>query len=350
MVNTYFTTILAFIDKLELISIFATFAGIACFAAVFTILYLSYVKSATTQIETGKRDIELIDMALNERSEKTKRNRKIWNTVKTVLFVVFLAIIIPVFVFSLINRISNKPVFGVTFMVVASPSMSEKNEVNTYLVENDLNDQFDTYDIIFLRAVKSVDELKQYDVIAFVNDEGTNIIHRIVSVTGSGEDTKFVTRGDKNDVDDTYKPSFDDVIGVYTGKHIGFVGMLVLFLQSYAGIITVVAMLYCLIMIDHVSRKIEKREQQRLDQLLGAIESDETTAKAMRAEFKETIYYRGYAYRFDESGFIDKSEIPQDEEQPEEDTMLKIIDDGSSTSSETILIKTRKQDDNRKDK
>lgn len=329
-------------STLEIISIIATFLGVTCFSVVFTILYQSYVKSTVVQVESGKRDIELIDGALSDKSEKAKRNKKIFSAIKTALFILFMLIIIPLFLFSLVTRIAgDKPIFGKTFMVVASGSMSVKNKANDYLTTNGLDDQFQKYDIIILEKVESPSDLKQYDVIAYRNDEGVNIIHRIVSISGSGEGRRFTTRGDANNANDEYIPAFSDVIGVYRGKHIGTVGIVIMFLQSYSGIITVVALLYCLIMIDQVSKKIEKCETKRLDQLLSAIESDEFTAKSMRAEFKETIYYRGFAYRFDENGFIEKTEIPEGSE-PEEDTMIKVYDDG--TPSQKILIETRKND------
>lgn len=329
---------------LEIISLAATFAGVACFAAVFTMLYRSYARASITQTESGKRDIELIDRALNDKSEKASRRKKISSVVKTVVFVVFLVLVVPLFVFSLVNRFADgKPVFGKSIMVVASGSMSEKNEANGYLVTNDLNNQFAQYDIIVLEQVVSVDELSVYDVIAYRNDAGINVIHRIREKVASGEQTKFITRGDANNADDKYQPSFDDVLGVYRGARLPFVGMFVMFLQSYAGIITVISLFYCLFMIDYVYRKIEKCEDKRISELLGAIESDELSAKAMRAEFKETIYYKGYAYRFDENGFIDKTEIPEGV-QPAEDTMVKVYDDGEEKLSREIIIETRKDD------
>lgn len=353
---------------LEIVSIVATFLGVTSFSVVFTILYQSYVRSTVTQVESGKRDIELIDTALNEKSEKTKRKRKIGNFIKTALFVLFLMIVIPVFALSLINRFAgDKPVLGKTFMVVASGSMSVKHEDNEYLVTNNLNNQFARYDIIILEKVSDPASLKKYDVIAYRNDEGTNIIHRIIEISGSGENIRFTTRGDANNATDEYKPTFADVIGVYRTTHVPAVGIVVLFLQSWSGIITVVALLYCLFMIDHVSRKIEKCEDKRLGQLMGAIESDEFTAKSMRAEFKETIFYRGYAYRFDETGFLGKNEVTESESPPEdveEDVMLKVYDDGTpsqkitietlkvtddGTPSEKTTIETRKNDENGND-
>lgn len=324
---------------LEIISIIATFLGVTCFSIVFTILYRSYVKSTVVQMESGKRDIELIDMALNERRKKTIRRRKVGSAVKTALFTLLVIIVTPLIIFSVINRVAGyRPIFGKTFIVVASGSMSFKNDVNEYLETNGLDNQFQKYDVLVLDKVKSAAELKVYDIIAYKNDKGVIIIHRIIRISGTGDGTEFTTRGDANSGDDEYRPQLGDVIGVYRGAHMRLFGIVVLFMQSWSGIITMTALLYCLCMIDRVSRKIENVEKKRLDQLFSAIESEEFSAKAMRAEFKETIYYRGYAYRFDETGFLDKEEYV--DETLEEDTMLKVYDDG--TPSQKITIETRK--------
>ncbi len=332
-------------STLEILSIIATLAGVACFAAVFTILYSTHAKSTVAQIESGKRDIELIDEALKERIPKVKRNKKIISGVKTALFVLFLAIAIPAFIFSLVTRIADgRPIFGKTFLVVASGSMSYLNEENKYHDQiSALEDpeRFDRYDIIILDKVDSPADLKAMDIVAYRNEQGYTIIHRIVKIEGHGADTVLTTCGDANEAEDPYHATFSDIVGVYRGTHAKGVGIVIMFLQSYSGIITVVALLYCLIMVDAVSRKIEKCEEARRGKLLGAIEGGENAAKEMRAEFKETIYYKGFAYRFDEKGFIDKRKI-EDGEAPEEDTMVKVIEEGENTSSESIFIESKK--------
>ena len=74
-----------------------------------------------------------------------------------------------------------------TIMVVASGSMSKKNDANAYLNSNNLNNQFQTYDIIVLEKVENASDLNKYDVIAYRNDQGINVIHRIIEI----EDGKF---------------------------------------------------------------------------------------------------------------------------------------------------------------
>ena len=296
----------------EIISLIVTVIGVFSFATIFTILYKSYATSQIAEIQSGKKDIEIIDEVIYERQEHIKRRRKINSVIRNVIFYLTLVIIIPLFIFSLINRFQhNVTMIGnKTIMVVASGSMSEKNKANPYLITNDLhsklNYQFQTYDIIVLEKVEKASDLSRYDVIAFVNDDGINVIHRIKEI----ENGKYETRGDANDASDKYHPTFDDIIGRYTGKKINGLGMFIMFLQSYAGIITIVSLIYCLFMIDHLSRKINQAQENRSKQLAEAIDySGEVELKALKAEYVETIYYKGYAYRFGEDGFVDKTEI-----------------------------------------
>lgn len=292
----------------EIISLIVTIIGVFSFATIFTILYKSYATSQINEIKSGKKDIELIDEVIYERQEKIKKRKMVTKIVKSICFYLALLIIIPLFIFSLINRFQNNitMIGNKTIMVVASGSMSKKNDANAYLNSNNLNNQFQTYDIIVLEKVENASDLNKYDIIAYHNDQGINVIHRIIEI----EDGKYVTRGDANDASDKYHPTFNDVIGRYIGKKIPSIGIFIMFLQSYAGIITIISLIYCLIMIDKISNKINMAQKRRIEQLEDAIDYiDELEIEKIKAEYVETIYYKGYAYHFNESGFVEKTKI-----------------------------------------
>lgn len=321
--------------SVEIISLIVTFIGVASFATVFTILYHSYSVSTMNEIHLGKRDIELIDEIIYEKQENVKKRRKVSKLIKTILFYVVLIIIIPIFIFSLINKIQgNTTMIGnQTIMVVASGSMSEKNEANDYLVTNQLNNQFQTYDIITLQKVKNADELKVYDVIAFKNDQGMNVIHRIISMQYENGVLTFTTRGDANNASDKYHPTFEDVIGKYSDKRIKALGIFIVFFQSYPGIITIVSLVYCLIMIDRINSKVAKVQEERVSHLSQIIEQiKEDNINDLKAVYKETIYYKGFAYHFDDKGFIEKTEI-QDENvlKRTDHTIIKVTENKDSS-------------------
>lgn len=329
----------------DIISTVVTFIGVFSFATLFTILYKSYASSQIAEIKSGKRDIEIIDEVIYERQQHVKNRRKVIGLIRTIAFYVIIIIIIPVFVFSLINKVmGNVMMIGnKAVMVVATGSMGYKNEANDYLFNRNLNNQFQQYDIIVLEKVKQSD-INLYDVIAYENDKGMNIIHRIISIE-PGSSTKYVTRGDIYDSSktDLYKPVYEDVIGRYTGKRIPSVGIFIMFLQSYAGIITVVSLVYCLLMIDRTSEKINKVQQERIDKLEEALDYlDESSKDCLKAEYKETIYYKGFAYTFDENGFIDKTEIKEGPYlEKSNDTIIKEIKDDENITTEEVVITTK---------
>lgn len=297
----------------EIISLIVTFIGVFSFAAIFTILYKSYATSQIAELRSGKKDIELIDEVIYERQTKVKRRRKVMKTIRTIVFYIIMIILVPLFIFSLVNRVQkNVTMIGnKTMMVVASGSMSMKNEANDYLITKNLNNQLNTYDIIFLEKVNNASDLKLYDIVAYTNDKGINVIHRIKEIRTDGS---YVTRGDSNNEDDAYHPKFDDIIGKYTNFKLNGVGVFVMFLQSYAGIITVVSLVYCLIMIDRTAEKINLVQNKRIKQLEDVIDySNESNIDSLKAEYVEKIYYKGFSYSFNENGFIEKTEIKDGE-------------------------------------
>ncbi len=319
----------------EIISLIVTVIGVFSFAAIFTILYKSYATSQIAELRSGKKDIELIDEVIYERQTKVKRRRKITKIVRTIVFYAIMILLVPLFIFSLVNRIQKNVtmVGNKTMMVVASGSMSMKNEANDYLITNNLNDQFNTYDIIFLEKVDNASDLKLYDTVAYINDKGINVIHRIKEIRTDGS---YVTRGDSNNADDVYHPKFDDIIGRYTGSRLKGVGIFVIFLQSYAGIITVVSLVYCLIMIDRTAEKINLVQDKRIKQLEDVIDySNESNVDGLKAEYVERIYYKGFSYTFDENGFIDKTEI-KDVEYLEKSDSAMIKEVTNTATSEKI--------------
>ncbi|MGN1295764.1 MAG: signal peptidase I [Bacilli bacterium] len=293
----------------EIISIVVTFIGVASFATVFTILYSNYTKSQSNEIKTGKHDIAIIDEVIYEGKEKIKNRKKKIKIIKNIFFTISMIIIIPLFLFSIYNKVTNSNIIigNHSLMAVASGSMSEKHQDNDYLLTNDLNNQFLKYDIIILEKVEP-EELKLYDVIAYTNDNGVNIIHRIVKVNDDGT---FVTKGDASGTgkEDSYHPTYADVIGRYTGKKINGLGIIVAFFQSYAGIITIVSLVYCLFIIDYMANKVNIIYDERLKKLAEAMDySTEKNSENFKAEYVEKIYFKGYIYYFDENGFVKKEE------------------------------------------
>ena len=300
---------------MEFIAPIVTGIGVLSFSIILTILYRSYAYSVVAEYESGKMDVELIEQTIIANIRNKKLYHRVWRRVKQVFVVILLVILIAFLSFSVYGKITNgvAMVGGKGMIAVASGSMSIKNEANPYL-EN-INNQFDTYDMISLKKVESDKDLSLYDVIAYVNDKGVNVIHRIVGVEITPTGPRYITRGDSNNADDAYKPSVDDVIGEYTGTKIPYVGAFVIFLQSFSGILTVAAVIYCLIMIEGVGNKIYCAQEKRLEFLQESIDFKTDTVKddSIGSSFVETVYFKNYAYTFNEEGLVSKELISEQE-------------------------------------
>ena len=313
----------------QIIALVVTAIGVGSFLVVFCILFANFRKFSVNEIRSGKRDIELIEEYFHNNKPKVIARKKIIRIVRNVLFILFLVLVFISISFTLISRFTDKlPVGTKTVMVVATDSMSEKHPDNFYLTNR--NNQFQQYSIIILEKVDP-DDLKQYDVIAFKTKTVT-LIHRIVKVdTDLAGRTTYKTCGDKFSnltSIDPYEPSQNDVIGRYTGIEIPFLGALVLFLQAPSGIITVIALLLCLLMFDSNSGQISKEQKLRTDFLLNILDVQHLTDKSqLSVDFVENIYLDKVAYSFNSEGLVSKDvarevltshyrQLPPDFDQP----------------------------------
>ena len=292
-------------SKMEIIALVVTIISLLCFCIVFTILFSHYCKASSEEVLSGKKDIELLDSEFLEKKKKESKTRKI---VKKVVSYVVLSVLVVFLGLSIYSKANNDVMlFGNSaLLTVASGSMSYKNEENTYLDFNNLDDQFQTYDVIQIEKVKEED-LKLYDVIAFKNNENKIIIHRIIKIESDVLGVKYTTRGDANNLSDEFNPRFENIVGRYTGNRVPIVGIFVLFLQSYSGMVTVVALLYCIYMFDKNYSKLKKNCDDRLNLLLDIIK-DPLNVKEFKTTYVQYIYYQGNIYEFQDGVFKKKTD------------------------------------------
>ena len=305
-------------SSLDIIALIVTILAVASFSVVFTLLFGTYAKSVIQGYKDGKNDTELITEFVKDKQKEKAAKRKRREVVKRVISSVLTAFVCVFFILALVNKISgNATVIGnKTLMVVASGSMSEKNaKYKDYLSGHD--DQFPTYSIIVLEKVNSPEDLKRYDVIAYVNDKGVNIIHRIVNINSDGT---YTTRGDANAESDSDHPSFDRVIGRYTGKYLPTIGVFILFFQSYSGIATILAVIYCMIMMDNRSKAMNDAREERMSALAAALSLDKVeNTDNLTVEFIEKLYLDKFIYTIDPSGLVTeevREEILKDNPEP----------------------------------
>ena len=245
----------------SLLFILLTYLILALVCGVLTFFLIHYSKEAKEEAGKGTRNSEFLSMLLDSKDPKVIKKKKIFKILSNVLFYALLIIFIPVFLYSLTNRITHNkmPIGDKRVRVVASGSRSYKNEKNDYLVSNGLDNQFDKSDRIVVTKVKSESSIHLYDVLAYENREsGRTIIHRVIGRKEVDGKRHYTRRGDANDASDSYDLTFEDVVGVYSGGRVKKIGAIVLFLQSPIGIGTFISVLYSRLRIDFVSSKRDK--------------------------------------------------------------------------------------------
>lgn len=271
-------------------------------------------------VKRGSVDIDLIENAKKIKEAKTNKNKIVLNILGKVISYTVFALIIVIFSISLYSRFSGNAIpFGnSSLIVIASGSMSEKNEDNTYL--SDIDNQFNTYDIIGISRYENQNDIELYDVVAFKNEEGTTIVHRIIEILDDNGEEVYITRGDSNNTSDNgvqYEDylRFENIIGYYNGTRIQSIGIFIVFLQSNAGIITIVAIAYCLFMFDYYSNRYEKAVEDRTNLLISTLNYDLSDD----ASNVDVIYTESLLYKNQKSTLLNGEFVFNTEELKEED-------------------------------
>lgn len=252
-----------------------------------------YTNKTVEDIANGQDDMEVCTSYIDEEKKSLKfhKFKKVLNWIGNII----ITILCIFFFLSVLSRVSSAFDMPYQASVVGSGSMSYKNEVNEYLDENDLNNQFDTYDVIFIKNVDSISEVNLYDVICYVNDSGTQIVHRVIEVRPD----YLVTRGDATDTTDTIRITDSNIVGVYTNVRIPKLGFVVYYLQSNYGIIAFVSILILLGITSYSNAKIKDSAEKRRKQI--GLNESVLSSKFRLETINGTIEYNGNSYEVNEN-------------------------------------------------
>ena len=204
----------------------------------------------------------LLDSKIKLESLKRKNKNSFFTTVSKVFSFLLCLVLAIAFAFSIyLNLNEDKPANGIpSIKVVKSDSMATKNKKNTYLFENNLNDQFDTFDVVICHHLPKEEDLKLYDIVIYKQDD-IYVIHRIVGIEEPNEkhpnERYFLLQGDAIESPDRFPVLYSQMQGIYTGDKIPYVGSVVLFLQSPAGWLCILLVLYAMIATPIIDMKIE---------------------------------------------------------------------------------------------
>lgn len=249
---------------------FEIYVFILCFivfvllTAMFTYLLTSITKMEIELIRIGHRD-EVIKKQLNK---KKKENRALlW--VNRIVSLLLCLIFIVTFSFAIyIRTTEDRPANGIpSVKVVKSESMSKKHPDNTYLVDNKLDNQLQMFDIVVCHHLPAEDKLELYDVVVYKQDD-IYVIHRIVGIEEPNEqhpnERHFLLQGDAVERPDKFPVRYNQMQGIYQGTRIPFIGSFVLFLQSPAGWLCVLLVIFSMIATPIVEKKIKEETDKRV--------------------------------------------------------------------------------------
>ena len=305
---------------LETLSLIVTIVCLVAFSGVFTILFRNYFQNAQEGVVEGKEDLVLLQECALREEEKRSPRRKAIRILKGSLWGILGAAALLFFGFSLAARVTGSPLvlgdYGT--LVISSGSMSEKNPANRYLVENALDDQLGTYDLIGVERISSPENIALYDIVAFRAEDGRTIVHRVVEIERFEEGTFFLTKGDANEEDDSNALygdylAFEGILGRYSGFRIPLLGVFVIFLQSGAGIATILSLIYCYLMYGYFRNRLGKAVDERTEYLLSVIPFSPEDGEPAYLEEREAILYKGEVYLFRE-GKLEGSHPASEEE------------------------------------
>ena len=250
------------------------FIVFAALTALFSVLIVSLVKMTVRMVRAGLEDERIIEEYEKMQKKKTGCLPGIMDRVVSVLVCCILFVF---FAFSLYVNFSGAPASDTlpTLSVVQSGSMSYKHEKNLHLYQNNLNDQFQTFDIVLLYKLPPVEELELYDVVSYEVD-GVPIIHRIVDIQppdATHEDYYFLLQGDALESPDRYPVYYSQMRGIYRGEHVPFLGSLVAFMQSVAGYLCILLVIFGIVTVPILEKKVNAIKRERLI-AIGKIPAD----------------------------------------------------------------------------
>ena len=199
---------------------------------------------------------------------KEKKCAKCWDVISFCFSALITLALLVALVFSLCVGLSEEGVFDVpfSFKVVKSESMATQHEDNTYLSRNELNDQIQMFDLIVTYDLPKEEDLDLYDIVVYeIND--TMVIHRIVGIEEPNEkhpdERYFLLQGDANEIPDRFPVLYSQMRGIYQGTRVPYVGSFITFLQSPAGWLCFILVLFGTIATPIVEKKIEDEKKKR---------------------------------------------------------------------------------------
>ena len=229
----------------------------------FVVFVLAYIYKLTSLgIQYGVEDEAIINEQKKYTSTKEDKNHSFGHGIGLFFSSILLIAITSLFVFSLFVKFSPEslPSNFSQVHVVESNSMSKKREENRYLFENNLDDQFQIFDLIVTHELPLENDLQLYDIVVY-EIEGILVVHRIIDIEEPNEQhpdcRHFTLKGDANENIDRRPVLYSQMRSIYRGERVQYIGSFVLFLQSPAGFICIVLIAATCVAIPIMERSLD---------------------------------------------------------------------------------------------
>lgn len=187
-----------------------------------------------------KYDIE----SINKRKENAKFIKKVIEILAVIL--IYNIILIAI---SSENEVSLINMFGYKSYVIKTNSMEPTINVN---------------DVVINKKVAK-EEIVVGDVITFQKD-GEVITHRITKIENESDETKYTTKGDNNNIEDTFKITYENIKGkhILTIPHLGKV-VEILENKLLVLIILLIILIVMFVQLVNQEKKDNRREKKKIE-------------------------------------------------------------------------------------
>lgn len=243
------------------------FIVFAMFVLLFSYVLTLLMKMRLKMIRYGLEDEKIITE--HQKQQNRSKAGRAASIATSVLSLLISLAFLSAFAFSFyLNVTESKAPNGIpSLKVVKSSSMASVHEENTYITENGLTDQFEVFDIIVTHHLPPEDELELYDIVVYKKDD-FYIIHRIVGIEEPDQEhpdcRHFLLQGDAVSNPDQFPVLYSQMQGIYRGERIPFAGSFVLFMQSPAGWLCIILILFAIIVSPILDKKLAKASKARL--------------------------------------------------------------------------------------
>lgn len=187
-----------------------------------------------------KYDLE----SINKRRENAKIAKKVIE-----IFAVILIYNMILIAISSENNVNLINMFGYKSYIIKTNSMEPTININDVVINKDV----------------SQEEINVGDVITFLHD-GEVITHRITKIDSDSGVTQYTTKGDNNNIEDTFKITYENIKGKhvltipYLGKAVQLLENKLVFL-----IVMLIILIFMFVQLQNQEKKDNRREKKKIE-------------------------------------------------------------------------------------